>query len=110
MYVQVDLRSPSAVAVLQEAGDFRSLKVVVLSDDASPGCLAEALADLGAVGSDGHALLRVDALRRIGGERAADPQWRAGFDAMVDYARAKGWLEAGPSLRAHLESRQGSAR
>lgn len=110
MYVQVDLRSAAASTALLEADDFRSLKVVVLSDDGNTGGLTEALAGVGTVDADGHACLLVEALRRLSGERAADPEWLAGFDAMMDYARARGWLAAGPSLRAHLESQQGGPR
>ncbi|MER5181678.1 hypothetical protein ABT009_25525 [Streptomyces sp. NPDC002896] len=110
MYVQVDLRSPAASTALLEADDFRSLKVVVLNDDGDAGRLAQALAGVGTLDADGHACLLVEALRRLSGERAADPVWLAGFDAMIEYARARGWLAAGPSLRAHLESQQASPR
>ncbi|MEB8340213.1 flavin reductase family protein [Streptomyces endophyticus] len=82
-----------------------------MSDDGGNEGLAQALAltGLGKVGADGHAYLEVEALRQLSGEHAADPEWQAGFDAMIGYARAGGWLAAGPSLRAHCETRQDDA-
>ncbi|MFE2738104.1 hypothetical protein [Streptomyces sp. NPDC059349] len=110
MYVQVDLRSPAASTVLLEADDFRSLKVVVLSDDGNTERLAQALAGVGTVDVDGHACLLVEALRGLSGERAAELEWLADFDAMIDDARASGWLMADTSVRAHVESQQGGPR
>ncbi len=46
----------------------------------------------------------MDAVATLAGQ-AADDQWRAGFDAMVAYARDNGFLDAsGTAIRAHLEA------
>jgi hypothetical protein len=110
VYLHVDLREPVPCVELRQADDFRSLKVVALTADGCADRLAEAIAIAGTVGVDGDAYLRLDGLRRLSGERGADPHWLAGFDAMVDYARSRGWLTSGPALRAHCEIRRESAR
>lgn len=52
---------------------------------------------------DGHAWLDVAALRLRAGVDV-EPEWHEQFDAMIDYARGKGWCdETGTHVRAHLE-------
>lgn len=47
-----------------------------------------------------HAWLDIDYLRRQGPD---SEDWRSGFDAMIAYARSKGWISAdGATVRAHL--------
>jgi hypothetical protein len=76
---------------------------VVLDGEAEPG--AEAIADGGVVGLGTHAWVRTDALRRLAGP-AATPDWEDSFAAMLDFARARGWVddELG-TVRAHVERR-----
>jgi hypothetical protein len=111
MYVETDLsRHPAALALL-EPDDFKSLKVVVHAPASRQDDLAQALAPVGAVDAEGNALLAIDALKRLAGDRADDPQWLAGFDAMVRYARTRGWVDAGgTALQAHCEFDEESRR
>ncbi|AGP61326.1 hypothetical protein [Streptomyces rapamycinicus] len=110
MYVQVDLRTPAATPVeLQEIDDFRAFKLVVLSPDGRPDGLEDALRDVGSIGPDGHAYLRIDAVRRLAGNTAEDPAWTTAFDQMIDYARSRGWVTCDATLRAHQELRRGPA-
>ncbi|HEX4107520.1 MAG TPA: hypothetical protein VHX88_05265 [Solirubrobacteraceae bacterium] len=102
MYVLVDLESaPSAAPVLHEPDEFRSLKVVVRGEK---GSLAEAIAPVGWLDPGGDAFLSVDALRRLAGPRVRDASWNASFEAMLEYARSKGWVDpSGGALQAHCE-------
>jgi hypothetical protein len=76
---------------------------VVLEGAAGPG--AEALAAGGIVGLGTHAWVRTDVLRRLAGA-AATPAWEDAFAAMLEFARARGWVddELG-AVRGHLERR-----
>ncbi|MGX6510984.1 hypothetical protein [Rhodococcus sp. SJ-2] len=38
----------------------------------------------------------------MAGKRAADRSWSASFDAMVAYARDRGWLGPAGEIRVHL--------
>lgn len=50
-----------------------------------------------------HAWLSIAELRDHA--RIDDPEWDEEFDAMIDYARSKSWLdETGSAVRAHLET------
>jgi hypothetical protein len=54
---------------------------------------------------NGYLWIAERAIRHWVGVRA-DDDWEAGFTAMVDYARSKGWTDpAGTHLRAHIEHR-----
>jgi hypothetical protein len=104
MFVEADLRSSPPSVALREPDDFRSLKVVVRGALDRHAALLEALAPVGELDDQEHAFLAVDGLKRLAGDRARDEQWLASFDAMVEYARDKGWVaEDGASLQAHCE-------
>jgi hypothetical protein len=101
MYLQVAVDDRSSSVVLRDVDNFRALKVLVSSDG---GDLGAALAGIGRVGESGDAFLEIAGLRRLAGERAHDPEWVAGFEAMVEYARSEGWVdEQGAALQAHCE-------
>jgi hypothetical protein len=76
---------------------------VVLEAEAEPE--AEALAASGIVGLGTHAWVRTDVLRRLAGP-AATPAWEDSFATMLDFARARGWVddELG-AVRGHVERR-----
>jgi len=100
MYLLVSLEPDAAPPLLREVSDLRSLKVLVHGDGAD---LGDALSSVGYVADDGDAFLDIAALLALAGD-SADPEWRQGFDAMVEYARHKGWVdEAGRALQAHCE-------
>ncbi|WP_224167150.1 hypothetical protein [Arthrobacter sp. StoSoilA2] len=90
-------------AKILEADDFRRLHV-------STGLTAEGIGDalrksgIGASYEDDHAVLKVSALRAKASSAARGPDWDAGWEKMIAYARSKGWLtndETG--LFAHVE-------
>lgn len=87
-----------------DAGNLRGLAVrVEAGADATAGLVALGTPDP----SGEHVWLRVDALRELAlGSVAPDEHddWRDGFDAMITYARSKGWTsDDGRSVRAHVE-------
>jgi hypothetical protein len=99
MNVGVDLAAHPPAERLEEPEDFKGFKVVVRGE----GALDEALAPLGRV-EDGTAHLRIDAVRGLAGAHADDPAWRRSFDAMIDYAQGKGWVdERREVVQAHCE-------
>lgn len=54
---------------------------------------------------DAHVWLHVDRARAVGVGAADDPAFGERFDAMIEYAATKGWLdEAGSHVRAHIET------
>jgi hypothetical protein len=102
MYLDVRLDPPSP-PTLGEPDAFESLKVVYHGD---PAGLAAALRGIARMTSGGDALLDAEGLIGLAGERARDPRWRESFDAMVAYARKKGWVEERDgrvALQAHCE-------
>ena len=104
MNIAVDLGSDAPVVRLDEPDDFHSFKVVVYGggDTAAVGA---ALAPLGALAPTGTAELRIAAVRELAGDRADDPQWRRSFDAMIDYALSKGWVDSDRQVvQAHCEA------
>jgi hypothetical protein len=63
---------------------------------------------IGSYKSSLEVLVRIDWLREVGRELCAD-DWPERFDAMVAFARERGWVDqSGNSLLAHLE-RDGKA-
>jgi hypothetical protein len=68
------------------------------------GQLSQLLAKLGHADGDG-AVIWVEELIRLA-RRRDDPQWVAGVDVMVAFAKSKGWTvddpERGTGLRAHI--------
>lgn len=102
MYLDVHTDSTGLVPALLDIDNFRDFKVVVHGGRDG---LATALEGVGRLDDDGNAFLAIDAVRRLAGERAQDPEWRDSFAAMVEYARSKGWVdEAGEAIQAHCET------
>jgi hypothetical protein len=82
---------------LDEPTDFKGFKVVVKGGDAS------ALESVGRLEDDDTAWIQIEAVRRLAGD-AADQAWEEGYDAMLAYARTKGWLhDARREIQAHVE-------
>jgi hypothetical protein len=84
---------------LEDPDDFRRFEVRVSGLDAE-----EARRALGAVaelqGDD--AFVDQAGLISLPGARADDAEWMKQFQAMVEYARPKGWVDASGRLQAHL--------
>jgi hypothetical protein len=100
MFVLVSAADGGPRAELREAGDLKRLHVEFRQVDDAAGAAALAAGGFGTV-ADGHAWLDIGALRRAG-EDTED--WPGQFEAMVGYARHKGWTDAaGERLRAHIE-------
>ena len=60
-------------------------------------------ADVGRLLPSGEALIEIGAVRRLAAGQVPDG-WDADFDAMVGYAKSKGWLdERGEAIQAHIE-------
>ncbi len=68
-----------------------------------PQVLADSLPE-GISVDDDHAHLWVDPrnLRQLAGHWANDDEWNTRFEAMIAYARTKGWTDAHGMIRAHL--------
>ena len=103
MYVVVDLNQPPSALRLEEADNFRALKVVVRGPALGREQLSRALAPVGVIDESGNAVLRLGELRRLAGPLGDDAAWGEAFDAMVDYARAKGWGTGTDGVQAHCE-------
>ncbi len=93
------------VSVVQ-AHDCTRLHIAVDGlDDAGAGAVLHQV-DLGHPGESGHAWLEISALREWARASAA-AEWDDRFDAMLSYARSKGWTdESGRMLAAHIERRE----
>ena len=101
MILHADLEA--GLVTLIDPSDFRGFHVEVAGGDVTDGRLETVLAPHGRLHDD-HAWIAVDAVAALAGE-AADDRWRAGFEGMVAYARASGFLDAsGTAIRAHLEA------
>jgi hypothetical protein len=65
---------------------------------------ADARAGEAASGEAGHLWIAIERLHALGAIHGA-ADWREGCDAMIEYARGKGWIDAsGRFVRAHVES------
>jgi hypothetical protein len=104
MQVVVDVAAHPATVTLEEPGDCGRFHVTVRGGGDAD-ALDEALRAqaVGTVDGDGEALVRVDAVRRLAAG-SVGATWEDEFEAMLGYARSKGWLsEDGASIRAHVE-------
>jgi hypothetical protein len=98
----VELNLGADAARLVNAEDLTGF-AVVLEGDADPS--PEALAAGGVLGLGDHAWVRTDALRRLAGP-IATPEWEDGFAAMLQFARARGWVDdEHGAVRGHVERR-----
>ena len=100
MIIHADL--DTATVTLVDPADFRGFHVAVAGGPTDDDRLATVLAPHGRLDGE-HAWITTDAVVTLAGS-AADDEWQSGFDAMVAYARDKGFLdESGTAIRAHLE-------
>jgi len=111
MFVKVDLAPMPPVVTLEEPDDTKRFHVEVVGG-ADLGLVFGALVDAAAgrleLESDPpdarpDAWITVDAVRRMA-KGEVGPDWDEQFAAMLDFARAEGWLdENGNAIRAHVE-------
>jgi hypothetical protein len=103
MYLEIDLTQSPASVRLVDADELRSFNVVV--HEAGAGAASrwpDAVAR-----HEEHAWIRVSALRELAAPTAG-PGWDAEFDAMLGFARSRGWLdEEHDAVRGHVERRPG---
>jgi hypothetical protein len=107
MFVQVDITQMPPVVTLEVPDDTRHFQLTVLGGRAvDHGLVYGALVDAAAGRLDGeHAWIAVDAVRRMAAGRTGST-WEANFEAMLEYASTKGWLDdTGATIRAHVEWR-----
>lgn len=83
MQITIDTSELPPVVSLAEPEDFKRFKVVV---DVPPSMWIER-----------------ETILQLARERAGDPQWLAGLDAMLAYAAGKGWLNEQGAVQAHVE-------
>jgi len=100
MIINIDTRQAPAVVTLQDPRDFGAFHVAAQGGDAS--AFDDAVRRLGAAGPEGHVFVRRDALERLAGELAQDPDWRRSLDGMLEYAASKGWLDEEGAIQAHV--------
>jgi hypothetical protein len=102
MHVTVDLTAEPPALTLVEPDDCTSFDVTV-SGTGDQSHLDRALVDAGVGRTDGtEALVTVAAVRRMASGSVGEG-WEAHFEAMVDYARGRGWLtDDAQSIRAHV--------
>jgi len=103
VYVQIDITPARPVVSLEEPDDCTRFHLAVVGGR-DIGRVFGALVDAAAGRlEDDHALITIDAVRRMAAGRVAD-DWDVRFDAMLDYARTKGWIdETNNAIQAHVE-------
>ena len=103
MYVQIDIVPERPVVSLEEPDDCTRFHLTVAGGK-DVGRVFGALVDAAAGRLEGdHALITIDAVRRMAAGRVAD-DWPERFDAMLDYARTKGWIDdTGNAIQAHVD-------
>lgn len=104
MFVLVDTTTMPPVVTLEEPDDTKAFHLAVVGGAGDRGMVYGALVDAAAGRlEDEHAWIAVDAVRRMAAGRTG-PTWDADFDAMLDFASTKGWLDdTGATIRAHIE-------
>jgi len=90
-----------AQAVLVEPDDFTALSLGIAQHVPRPQVVA-ALAKMGP-GLDGaEAFVSVAAIKGLAGDRAADAEWLAQLDSMIERARKRGSINEAGDMRGHL--------
>ncbi|HWI74049.1 MAG TPA: hypothetical protein VNT55_18965 [Baekduia sp.] len=84
MELHIDLETVPPAVALHDAYDFKGFKVIVRAPD--------------------HAWVPVSVLEHLAGDRADEPEWRAGLAELLEYAQQHGFLDD-RGIRAHIERR-----
>lgn len=101
MYLVVDVRRGDIW--LRDTEVFGAFHVVADPRDAPDEEIVAALGDEGAIASDSHIWVSVNAPRRLMGRRLTD-EWEEGYQELLDHARKKGWMNApGTQMRALIQ-------
>ena len=88
-------------ARLGDVANLKAFKLVAVDRDGGFDAAAQALQGAGYI-MDGAGWIHVDCLRCH--SAPSDEAWCAGFEAMLQFARSKGWYdETRNAIRAHIE-------
>jgi hypothetical protein len=102
--MHIAINTAGGTPELVEPDDFKAFDILAPGEpDAER--LAAATAGIGRADGADHVYVDVVALRALAGSRAQDDEWCRGLDAMLEYARSKGWLDESGAVRAHVEWR-----
>ena len=89
--------TPAVGLSLLEADDFQRFKLQLSGCDADPTVDGVVFIDRD------NALISIEAPPALPGAPTT-PEWRAGYQAMIDYAAKKGWIDqTSKAIRAHIE-------
>lgn len=103
MIIDIDLSAGTPTVQLVEPEDCKRFHVAVRGGDLEALGAALPAQYVGRLLPSGDALIEIDAVRRLAAGQVPDG-WDADFDAMVGYAKSKGWLdERGEAIQAHTE-------
>jgi hypothetical protein len=107
MFVQIDLAPYPPVVTLEEPDNTKGFHLSIVNGttrDADWGLVFGAMVDAAAGRLEGDdAYITVDAVRRMAKNRVPEG-WNADFEAMLAYAKTKGWLDdQGIAIKAHIE-------
>jgi hypothetical protein len=103
MYIELTAVDGVLTAELKQADDFKRFHLLVDDSIDSDAGAAMAALNIGRPHGDGDVAVSVDWLRAASG-RAADSEWLAQFEAMLDSVRKYGWItEDGQFVIAHIE-------
>lgn len=103
MQLDVIITPTSSTVELNNVDDFTSLSVVVVGGDDRSETLSRVLEPWGEL-EDDYIWLDIAHLEQAVAARIGNTEWRQKFSAMVDYARAHGWVDRDNRVRAHRES------
>jgi len=103
VYVKIDLAPHPPIVTLEEPNDTKKFHVSVVGGK-DWALVFGAMVDAAAGRLEGdEAFVTIDAVRRMAKGRVADT-WDADFEAMLGYAKSKGWIdEGGNAITAHIE-------
>ena len=96
--MRLHLSQAGAITLIDPA-NFRALDVLI--DDQPAAQIDAMIARIGQREGADHIRLAPAVLRYLS-PLAADPEWQAGFEAMISYAGSKGWLNDAGLIRAHI--------
>lgn len=103
MQLNVVITPAVSTVELERVDDFTSLSVMV-SGAPEFEALSRVLASWGELDGN-HVWLDISHLEQSIAAQLGDSEWQPKFAAMVDYARAQGWVGRNNRVRAHCESR-----
>jgi hypothetical protein len=84
---------------LEEPEDFARFHVEVVGLEASELRTQVKRRGVGRIIDEDHVAVAITTIKSLAGQRS--PSWERSFDAMIDYARSKGWLSDEYHIQAH---------